>query len=580
MAARSQPSTRPAKAQHGTVAGAYLALLADRGVDYLFGNAGTDFAPLVEAYARAAQTNIPVPRPILAAHENLAVAMAHGYAMLSRRIPAVMVHVSVGTANMICAAMNASRENIAILLTAGRSPLTETGLIGSRDGYIHWAQEMYDQAGMLREIVKWDYELRNGEQLDTVVDRALAIAASEPRGPVYLSLPREVIAAPCELDHPSPSRLNPAAPAAPDRAAVAEAARILGQARRPLIVTANAGRDPAAFTALARFAEQFALPVVQHRPRYLSLPSSHSMQLGYDPARLVPQADAIMVIESDVPWLPSKVMPRPECKIIQCGLDPLFTRYPIRGFASDIAITASTSAALSALSAALADATDTKTISARREWVKEERAKMTAAWKAAVDAAARKKEPDPVWVSHCIGRAKAPNTIVINEYTLFPEHCAFESPDLYFGSSSASGLGWGAGAVLGAKLARPESPVIAVVGDGAYMFSNPAAVHHASAMHDLPVLFVVMNNGMWGAVQRSTLAMYPDGLASKSKAQSFVSLGKLPAFERICESAGGYGARVEDATELPGALERALAVVERERRQALLNVICGPGGTA
>ena len=580
MAARSQPSTRPAKAQHGNVAGAYLALLADRGVDYLFGNAGTDFAPLVEAYARAAQTNIPVPRPILAAHENLAVAMAHGYAMLSRRIPAVMVHVSVGTANMICAAMNASRENIAILLTAGRSPLTETGLIGSRDGYIHWAQEMYDQAGMLREIVKWDYELRNGEQLETVVDRALAIAASEPRGPVYLSLPREVIAAPCAVEHPSPSRLNPAAPAAPDPAAVAEAARILGQARRPLIVTANAGRDPAAFTALARFAEQFALPVVQHRPRYLSLPSSHSMQLGYDPARLLPQADAIMVIESDVPWLPSKVMPRPECKIIQCGLDPLFTRYPIRGFASDIAITASTSAALSALSAALADATDTKTISARREWVKEERARMTAAWKAAVDAAARKKAPDPVWVSHCIGRAKAPNTIVINEYTLFPEHCAFESPDLYFGSSSASGLGWGAGAVLGAKLARPESPVIAVVGDGAYMFSNPAAVHHASAMHDLPVLFVVMNNGMWGAVQRSTLAMYPDGLASKSNAQSFVSLGKLPAFERICESAGGYGARVEDAAELPGALERALAVVERERRQALLNVICGPGGTA
>jgi acetolactate synthase-1/2/3 large subunit len=491
-----------------------------------------------------------------------------------------MVHVSVGTANMICAAMNASRENIAILLTAGRSPLTETGLPGSRDGYIHWAQEMYDQAGMLREIVKWDYELRNGEQLETVVDRALAIAASEPRGPVYLSLPREVIAAPREVEHPSPSRLNPAAAAAPDPAAIVEAARILGKARRPLIVTANAGRDPAAFTALARFAEQFALPVVQHRPRYLSLPSSHSMHLGYDPVRLVPQADAIMVIESDVPWLPSRVTPRPECRIIQCGLDPLFTRYPIRGFASDIAITASTTAALSALSATLADASDTQTISARREWVKAERAKVHAAWKAALDAATRRNPPDPVWVSHCIGRAKTPSTIVINEYTLFPEYCSFESPDLYFGSSSASGLGWGTAAALGAKLARPERPVIAVVGDGAYMFSNPAAVHHASAMHDLPVLFVVMNNGMWGAVQRSTLAMYPDGLASKSNAQSFVSLGKLPAFERICESAGGYGARVEDAAELSGALERALAVVEKERRQALVNVICGPGGTA
>src|SRR6202043_526101 len=230
MAPRLQRRNRPKKKEAGTVAGAYLALLADRGVDYLFGNAGTDFAPLVESYAQAAQTGGAVPRPILATHENLAVTMAHGYAMVSRRIPAVMVHVSVGTANMICAAMNASRENIAILLTAGRSPLTETGLVGSRDGYIHWAQEMYDQAGMIREIVKWDYELRNGEQLDTVVDRALAIAASEPRGPVYLSLPREVSAAPTPEARPSPRRASAAAPPAPDATAVAAAARLLAQA--------------------------------------------------------------------------------------------------------------------------------------------------------------------------------------------------------------------------------------------------------------------------------------------------------------------------------------------------------------
>ena len=310
MTPRLERSNRPKAQQVGNVAGAYLALLADRGVDYLFGNAGTDFAPLIEAYSQAAQTGVAVPRPILATHENLAVTMAHGYGMVSRRIPAVMVHVSVGTANMICAALNAARENVAILLTAGRSPLTETGLLGSRDGYIHWAQEMYDQAGMIREIVKWDYELRNGEQLTTVVDRALAIAATEPRGPVYLSLPREVIAAPlAELKQPSPSRLAPAAPAAPDATAIASAARALAQAKRPLIVTSNAGRDAAAFEAMAQFAERFAIPVVQHRPRYLSLPSSHPMNLGFNPARMVPKADAILVIESDVPWIPSQVAP-------------------------------------------------------------------------------------------------------------------------------------------------------------------------------------------------------------------------------------------------------------------------------
>jgi acetolactate synthase-1/2/3 large subunit len=163
---------------------------------------------------------------------------------------------------------------------------------------------------------------------------------------------------------------------------------------------------------------------------------------------------------------------------------------------------------------------------------------------------------------------------------LFIEHCSFESPDLYFGSSSASGLGWGAGAALGAKLARPDRPVMAVVGDGAYMFSNPAAVHHAAALHELPVLFVVMNNSMWGAVERSTRAMYPDGLAARSNETSFIQLGKLPAFEEICRAAGGYGERVDDPASLPDALKRAMSIVKTEKRQALLNVICGAGGTA
>jgi acetolactate synthase I/II/III large subunit len=491
------------------------------------------------------------------------------------------VHVSVGTANMVCAALNAARENVAILLTAGRSPLTETGLLGSRDGYIHWAQEMYDQAGMIREIVKWDYELRNAEQLTTVVDRALAIAATEPRGPVYLSLPREVIAAPAsDPEQAPPSRLSAAAPPGPDAAAIAAAARMLARAARPLIVTANAGRDAAAFAALTQFVERFAIPVVQHRPRYLSLPSSHPMNLGLDPTGPIQKADVIVVLEADVPWIPSRATPARDCKVIQCGLDPLFARYPIRGFPCDLAITGSTLAIISALSAALEDSIEVDSVARRRRWIKQEREALTAAWKGARDAGARKMPLDPAWVSHCIDRAKDPHSIVVNEYTLFLEQCSFEFPDLYFGSSSASGLGWGAGAALGAKLARPDTPVLAVLGDGAYMFANPAAVHHASAMHELPVLFVIMNNAMWGAVQRSTLAMYPDGLASKSNEPSFVGLPKLPAFEKLCEAAGGYGECVEDPAALPQALQRALSAVTNERRQALLNVICGPGGTA
>src|SRR5437868_4172488 len=200
-----------------SVAEAYLALLADRGIEYLFANAGTDFAPIVEAYAKAAHSGLAAPKPLLATHENLAFSMAHGYAAASGKVPAVMVHVSVGTANALCGVLNASRANVPILFTAGRSPLTEEGLAGARDTYIHWAQEMFDQAGMLREAVKWDYELRNGAQLETVVDRALTLATSPPEGPVYLSLPREVLAEKLfGFTYESPARRVAASPPAPE----------------------------------------------------------------------------------------------------------------------------------------------------------------------------------------------------------------------------------------------------------------------------------------------------------------------------------------------------------------------------
>src|ERR1700731_3871095 len=243
-----------------SVAEAYLALLAERGVEYLFANAGTDFAPIVEAYAKAAHTGMPAPKPLIATHENLALSMAHGYAVASGRGPAGMGHVSVGTANAICGLFNAARENVPILFTAGRSPLTEEGLPGARDTYIHWAQEMFDQAGMLREMVKWDYELRNGTQLETVVDRALSIATSPPQGPVYLSLPREVLAEKLPaFAYDSPGRHAAAAAPPPPPAAVGPAARLLPPPKNPLVIPAGAGGEGAPVPALAEFAERFAI---------------------------------------------------------------------------------------------------------------------------------------------------------------------------------------------------------------------------------------------------------------------------------------------------------------------------------
>jgi acetolactate synthase-1/2/3 large subunit len=561
-----------------TVAEAYLTLLAERGVAYLFANAGTDFAPLVEAYAKAARLGRSVPQPILATHENLAASMAHGWAAATGRVPAVMVHVSVGTANAVCGIMNAARENVPLLFTAGRSPLTESGLPGARDVYIHWAQEMFDQAGMLREIVKWDYELRNGAQLETVVDRALGVATSPPMGPVYLALPREVLAAPLSgFAYDMPGRRVAAAPPAADQDALDAAARLFAAAANPLIVTASAGRDPAAVAALAAFASRFAIPVVQHRPRHLSLADAHPCHLGYDAAPFLDEADAILVLECDVPWVPSRKAPRPECRVVHLGIDPLFQRYPIRGFPCDVAVTGAASVALPALGRALERRLSEGAVEARRRQIAGQRERQRAAWRKKEEEVASLRPIHMAWASACIGRIKPEDAILVNEYTLLSEHCGMDRPGSYFGSSPASGLGWGGGAALGVKLAHPDRPVIAVLGDGSHLFGNPVALHHAAAAHRLPVLFVIMNNAMWGAVRHAVQGMYPGGEALRSNKPPLIDLDELPAFEEVCAAAGGYGERVADPAELPAALQRALHAVTVDKRQALLNVICrGP----
>ena len=171
----SEPQTRIAAED-------YLDALAAHGIEHLFCNPGTDFAPIVEAFARAARTNRKVPRPMVVPHENAALSMAHGYTMVTGKPQAVMLHTNVGTANAINMLIDASRDRIPVLLTSGRTPFTETGAEGSRSVHIHWAQEMYDQAGMLREMVKWDYEMKRGDQAATVVDRALELAMASPQG--------------------------------------------------------------------------------------------------------------------------------------------------------------------------------------------------------------------------------------------------------------------------------------------------------------------------------------------------------------------------------------------------------------
>ncbi|MBV9234664.1 MAG: decarboxylase, partial [Xanthobacteraceae bacterium] len=292
----------------GITAEAFLARLAERGVEYVFANAGTDFAPIIEALSRK---NRKYPRFITVPHENVAMAMANGYYRMAGKPAAVMVHVTVGTANTVCGLMNMARDNVPVMLCAGRTPITETGHEASRNGAIHWGQESFDQGGMVREFVKWDYELRTGQPAGALVDRALDIAMSEPRGPVYMCLPREVLASeavPMRRDNVRPLGVEPAAPS---HKSIEEAARILAKAEYPLIVTAAAGRSVEAFEALAALAKDFAIPVVQPAATDLSLSTDHPMFCGFELGSHLADADAVLVINAGVPWMPRLAKPKP-----------------------------------------------------------------------------------------------------------------------------------------------------------------------------------------------------------------------------------------------------------------------------
>jgi len=558
-----------------STAEAYLELLAARGVEYLFANAGTDFAPLIEAYAKRGAQGQTAPRPITVPHEIPAVAMAHGYAMVSGRAQAVMVHVIVGAGNAVGGIINAARANVPMLFSAGRNPITEAGHSGSRDRPIHWAQESFDQAAMVREFVKWDYELRSVSHLETVVDRALTLAHAEPQGPVYLTLPREVLAERQEaIEYADPARMVKPGALVPAPECVAEAAQILASARNPIIIVKAAGRDPGAVPSLVALAEALGAPVFDQFHTYVNFPQDHPLHGGFDAAPHLESADAILVVESDVPWFPGIKHPRPEARIVHLGVDPLFSRYPIRGFPMDVALAGTPRLALQALAQALASRTDAAAVAERRTRWEAEHSRSIAAAAARARAVQSDTPMDMAWVSRCVADVVDDQTIVVNEYDLDVTQASFRQPGSYFAAPSSGGLGWGLGAALGAKLAAPDKTLICCVGDGAYIFGAPTAAHFVSRAYNLPALFVIFNNRTWNAVKRAVQSHARDGWAVKTDSMPLTALEPAPDYEMVCRASGGHGERVEDPTQLPDALKRALRIVKEEKRQVLLNVIC------
>jgi acetolactate synthase-1/2/3 large subunit len=283
----------------------------------------------------------------------------------------------------------------------------------------------------------------------------------------------------------------------------------------------------------------------------------------------------VLVVDSDVPWIPATEEPATNTKVVQLGIDPLYSDYPMRTFAADVVINAHPVTGMSALHNALADRIDTKSadIAARRKTSAAARTERRATNEKVLDGVKDAAPISPAWVTHCIDHIKGDNAILVNESPLQQNHLTLNAPGSFFSASPVGGLGWGMGAALGLKLGAPDKLVIAALGDGAYMFGNPTSAHFVSRALGLPVLIVIFNNRMWGAVSRATKFMYPDGYAAKSNQVPLTLLEPAPALEMVVAASGGYGVMVDDPRRLEAELAKARDIVLNECRQAVVNVI-------
>lgn len=536
------------------------------GVDCVFGNPGTEFAALIDALARDHGRG-RLPRPVTVPHEFLGAAMAHGHYLASGRPQMSAAHATVGAANALTALIGAARMNIPLLYFAGRTPVRETSAGGGRDKFIQWPQETFDTGGFAREWLKWDYELRAPEMAAAAVRRGLSLAMISPRGPVGLWAPREVLLS--RVPVVDEEALNPARE--PEAAAgdLDRAAQWLRASRRGLIIANRTGVDRATVALLGELARKAGLAVAAPNAHYMSLPADHPCLIGPDAESALAEADFVLVLDVDVPWCPLEKGPGRGAKVVSAGPDPLFGRIPMRSHRSDLALTASPRSVLEGLLARLSG----KAPRARATWVAARRAAfergLAARRKTALASRVLTEDFVAVRLSERLN-----NAVIFNELSLNGELLRPSEPGSYFRSGSASGLGWGFGAALGHALAEPRKTTIAVLGDGAYYLSNPAAAHWAARAHGLPVVVVVLNNGGMPSLRAPVDRFYPGGAAAKSGRYAFTDLRPAGDFAALAEAFGGKGLTVRRPAELGPALDSALKA-SRQGRHALVDVRLG-----
>jgi acetolactate synthase-1/2/3 large subunit len=556
-----------------TAGGAIFRRLHQLGVDRVFVNSGTDFPPIIEGLAEATHMGLDLPDVMVVPHEHLAVSMAHGHYFATGEPAAVILHTNVGLANGAIGAINAATDHVPMILMSGRTPTSERDRFGARTVPIGWGQEMRDQTALVREACKWDYEVRFPEQVPELLDRAYAIATSTPKGPVYLSLPREVLCEPCPAGElATPPGMAAAVGAARDDD-ITRAAWLLARAERPLIIAQRGAGSATGFAALADIADRYDVPVCQWWASANAVSSDHPLYAGSNPSPWIDAADVVVVLDSLAPWMPDSHRLGADAQVVQIGPNPLYSRSPVRNFRSNVSIASELGPAIVALSAAL-DRLDADRQVVDRSALRAEVAAHTADRRAAAIRAAEVGDGPMTksFVGHVLGQVlRDRDARVVSELGVPLDAYAPTRHQEYRQEPHSGGLGWSLPCAMGMKLAEPDRLVVATMGDGSYMFANPVAAHHTCEAHGIAVLTLIVNNHRYGAVSDSVTGMYPTGYAAKADAVPLTDLSPTPEFRLVAESCRAWAETVTDPSELRAAIERAITQVEAGR-QAVLDV--------
>ncbi len=562
----------------------FLEGLVDLGVDYIFANLGTDHVSIIEEMARWDKEGRKHPEVILCPHEVVAVHMAGGYALATGKCQAVLVHVDAGTANACMAIQNLFRYRLPVMLFAGRAPHTLHGeLTGSRDAYVHFVQDPFDIASIVRPYVKWEYSLPSGVVVKEALARASAFAHSDPPGPVYMMLPRETLAEEwdeAEMPPYPPARYGSVRAGGIEPARADEIAQALMQAENPVAFAAYLGRRPQAVALLDKLARTCGIRVAEFNAIDLNIPHDSPCYAGIDPTPLLDDADLGLLLDTDVPFVPHSRRAR-EMRWVQIDIDPLKSDFPMWGFATDMRVQGDSAIILQQVIEAVETRADDgyrRRVAARIEsWSGAHEALM----KRRAAASGNKGVPgalNPAFVFATLSSKLAPDDVVLNEAIrngpILQEHLKRTRPQSYVGLAGG-GLGFSGGMALGLKLAQAGRRVVQVIGDGGFHFSSPDSVYAVAQQYQIPIFTVVLDNGGWQAVKSATQRVYPKGVAAETdQFQSRLMSGRQGErrdFSEVAKAFGAHGECVREPEELAAAIDRCLAALD-DGKAAVLHI--------